>query len=91
MLSQLRTIFAAPTFLGDEDKTRKALYAHAIAVSFLTITIVYETVVRILVHYKAVSVVDLMIFGLTATCIVSLMMLRKGYVYAASILLVVLI
>lgn len=91
MLSQLRTFFAAPTFLGDEDKTRKARYAHAIALTFLTITIVYETVVRILVNYTAVSVVDLMIFGLTATCIVSLTMLRKGYVYAASIMLVVLI
>ena len=91
MLTQLRAIFGAPNFPGDEDKTRKARYAHAIALTFVTITIVYETIVRMLVGYKAVSVVDLMILGLTATCIVSLLMLRKGYVYAASIVLVVLI
>ncbi len=91
MLSQLRTIFAAPTFSDNEDKTRKARYAHAIALTFLMLTIIYETVVRLLFNHKSVSVVDLMIFGLTATCIVSLVMLRKGYVYAASIMLVVLI
>jgi len=91
MLSQLRTIFAAPIFSDNEDKTRKARYAHAIALTFLMLTIIYEIVVRLLFNHKSVSVVDLMMFGLTATCIVSLVMLRKGYVYAASLILVVLI
>ena len=91
MLNQVRAIFTAPTFPGDEDKTRKARYANAIASTFLAITIVYESVIRTLMHYKVVSLVDVMIFGLTLTCIVSLVMLRKGYVFAASMMLVVLI
>ena len=45
MLKQVREIFAAPTFPDDEDKTRKARYANAIASTFLMITIAYETVV----------------------------------------------
>ena len=91
MLNQIRAIFTAPTFPGDEDKTRKARYANAIASTFLAITIVYEIVIRTLMDYKVVSLVDVMIFGLTVTCIVSLVMLRKGYVFAASMMLVVLI
>ena len=91
MLNQVRTFFAAPTFPDDEDKTRKARYANAIALTFLTITIVYQTIIRTVMSYRSLSPIDLMIFGLTITCIVSLIMLRKGHVFAASVLLVVLI
>jgi GAF domain-containing protein len=91
MLNQVRTILTAPIFPDDEDKTRKARYANAIALTFLAITLVYELSIRIFLAYTDLSPVDLMIFGLALTCIVCLMMLRKGLVYAASILLVVLI
>jgi GAF domain-containing protein len=91
MLNQVRTLFIAPTFFDNEDKTRKARYANAIALAFLTITIVYEAVIRVFMNYRSISVVDLMIFGLTVTCIASLVMLRRGQVYAASVLMVVLI
>ncbi len=91
MLNQVRTFLRAPTFPDDEDKTRKARYANAIALTFLAITIVYEVGIRAFLGYKFVSPVDLMIFGLTVTCVVGLVMLRRGYVYAASVLLVVLI
>src|SRR5215207_3182793 len=91
MLNQVRTFFRAPTFPDDEDKTRKARYANAIASTFLAITIVYETIVRALVGYKDVSPVDMIIIGLAVICIVGLVLLRKGYVYFTSVLLVVLI
>jgi len=91
MLNQVRTFFRAPTFPDDEDKTRKARYANAIASTFLTITIVYETIVRVLVGYKDLSPVDMIIIGLAVICIVGLVLLRKGYVYFTSVLLVVLI
>jgi GAF domain-containing protein len=91
MLNQVRTFFRAPTFPDDEDKTRKARYANAIASTFLAITIVYETIVRALVGYKDLSPVDMIIIGLAVICIVGLVLLRKGYVYFTSVLLVVLI
>jgi GAF domain-containing protein len=91
MLNQVRTFLRAPIFPDDEDKTRKARYAHAIALAFLGIAVIYEAGIRIFLSYTEVSPVDLMIFGLIMTCAVSLMMLRQGHVYAASMLLVVLI
>src|SRR6266545_2919353 len=91
MLNQARTFLIAPTFPEDEDKTRKARYANAIALTFLGIAVVYEIGIRLFLNYSDVSPVDLMIFGLTMTCVVGLVMLRRGYVYAASVLLVVLI
>lgn len=91
MLNRARTIFAAPIFANDEDKTRKARYANAIALTFLAITIAYETIYRVAVNYWGLSFVDVTVFGLAITCIVSLLLIRRGYVFAASILLVVLI
>jgi len=91
MLNQVRTYLRAPTFPDDEDKTRKARYANAIALTFLAITIAYEVGIRALMGYRAFAIADLMIVGLTIVCISGLAMLRRGYVYAASVLLVVLI
>lgn len=91
MLNQVRTFLRAPVFPEDEDKTRKARYAHAIALAFLGIAVIYEAGIRIFLNYTVVSPIDLMIFGLIVTCIVAVMMLEKGHVYLASMLLVVLI
>ena len=91
MLNQVRTILRSPRFPEDEDKTRKARYSNAIALTFLVITILYETVYRVFVNYWDFSLIDLTIVGLGAICIASLVMLRRGYVYGASLLLVVLI
>lgn len=90
MLNQIRKILRAPKFPEDEDKTRKARYSNAIALTFLVITILYETVYRVFVNYWAFSLIDLTIVGLSVICIIGLMMLRRGYVYATSLLLVVL-
>jgi GAF domain-containing protein len=90
MLKQVRTIFAPPVFPGDEDKTRKARYANAIAIAFLAVVIVYETIVRILVNYTGWSIMDWFVVGIAGICAAGLILLRKGYVRSTSILLVVL-
>lgn len=91
MLNQLRNFFTAPAFPGEEDKTRKAKYAHAITLAFLAVVIVFETIVRISVNYTGLSVMDLILAGLAIICMVGLGLLKKGYVQLTSILLVVLI
>lgn len=91
MLNYARTILNPPTFPDDEDKTRKARYANAIASTFLAITLAYETVIRAFLGYMGFSYVDWIVSGLAIICLVGLILLRKGYVYLTSILLVVLI
>lgn len=91
MLNQVRIFFTPPTFPEDVDKTRKARYANAIASTFLVITLAYETIIRAFLGYSGFSYVDLIISGLTMICLVGLVLLRKGYVYLTSVLLVVLI
>jgi GAF domain-containing protein len=91
MLNQVRRIFAPPIFPEDEDKTRKAKYANAMLIVFLSIAIVYETIYRAAIHYTDVATLDLIVIGLAAICIVGLTLLRRGYVQLTSILLVVLV
>jgi len=91
MLKQLRTIISPPIFPKDEDKTRKAEYANAIAIAFLVLAILYETVVRVALRYTAVALSDLIIIGLAGICFTGLILLRRGYVRLTSILLVALV
>lgn len=88
MLNRVQTFFKAPIF-ADEDKTRKARYANAIATAFLIITVIYETGIRLFMQYEGFSIVDLMIFALTTTCVAVLVLLKRGFVNASSILLIV--
>lgn len=91
MLNPIRTFFSPSTFPEDEDKTRKARYATRIASSFLAITVAYEVIIRAFLGYRSFSYLDLIISGLALTCLVGLVLLRRGYVYLTSVLLVVLI
>ena len=91
MWNQVRKFFAPPTFPDDEDKTRKARYANAIDIAFLFIAFAYQIVIRIFFGYRDFSAVDLIIFSLIVLCVVGLLMLRRGYVFLTSVLLVVLI
>ena len=52
MLKQVGTFLKSPLFPEDEDKTRKAGYANAIAIAFFAVIIVYETVIRLFLNYK---------------------------------------
>jgi GAF domain-containing protein len=91
MLKKVATFLRSPLFPEDEDKTRKARYANAIAILFLTVIILYETVVRFLLHYAGFSLIDLILLGIAAIFGTGLVLLRKGFVRFTSILLVVII
>src|SRR6185503_16815497 len=91
MLKQLRALFAAPVFPEDEDKTRKARYANAIALAFIVIIFGYELVARLVSGTTNVGVFDIAIFAVAITIMAGLGLLRRGYVQLASIMLVSLI
>jgi len=91
MLKQVATFFKSPLFPEDEDKTRKARYANAIAMLFLAVIILYETVIRFLLQYGGVSLIDLILLGIAAIFGAGLVLLRRGFVRFTSILLVVII
>ena len=91
MLKQARMLLKAPDFPDDEDKTRKGRYVNAIAILFLAAIILYETIARFFLGYTGFSVVDLILLGIAATFGTGLLLLRRGFVRRASILLVVII
>jgi GAF domain-containing protein len=89
MLKQARNFFNPPVFPEDEDKTRKARYANAIAIIFLAVAVFYETIYRFFVHYTGLTFIDLPVIGVAIICAVALVLLRKGHVRFTSVLLVV--
>ena len=91
MLKLLRAVFAAPVFPEDEDKTRKARYANAIALALIVIILGYEVVARLTSGSTKLGLFDLIIFAVVITIMAGLSLLRRGYVRLASILLVSLI
>jgi len=91
MLKQLRALFAAPVFPDDEDKTRKARYANAIALAFIVIILGYEMAARLTTGVTKLSLFDLIMFAVAIVIIAGLGLLRRGQVQLASILLVSLI
>jgi GAF domain-containing protein len=88
MLKQVSSVFKPPVFPKDEDKTRKAQYANVIAYAFLGVALAFEALVRIFGNYVRLSVLDLAIFVVVAICSVGLVLLRKGHVQLASVMLV---
>src|SRR5215213_7330616 len=89
MLSQVRNFFSPPLFPADEDKTRKAKYANAIAFAFTAVAIAYEAIIRFFVGYTGLSIIDVLVMGVALICLASLVLLRKGQVWFSSVLLVV--
>lgn len=90
MLKRVRKIFAPPFFAENEDQTRKARYANVIALAFLGIALAYEIAVRVFGYYTTLSILDAILFAVAGICLISLVLLRRGYVALASILLIVL-
>lgn len=90
MLNNVSTILRPPVFPEDEDKTRKARYANFIALIFLGVTLAYEAFLRIFGNYVRLSILDAALFVVAAISITGLVLLRKGRVQLASILLVAL-
>ena len=91
MLKQAGTFFSAPVFPNDEDKTRKAKYANRIAFAFFGVIVLYEVGVRAFIQYSGFSIIDLLVLGIAIICSMVLVLLRKGVVQLASIILVVIV
>jgi GAF domain-containing protein len=91
MLKQAATFLKPPLFSEDEDKTRKARYANAIALAFFGVILLYEVGIRAGLNYTGFSVIDLLVLGIAIICGVALILLRKGYVRFTSMILVVII
>ena len=91
MSKLLRAIFAAPIFPEDEDKTRKARYANAIALALIMIILGYEVSARLASGVTKLSLFDWILFAVAIIIMVGLNLLRRGQVRLASILLVTLI
>ncbi|HSB01330.1 MAG TPA: GAF domain-containing protein [Anaerolineales bacterium] len=94
MLIQLLKIFAPlapPIFPEDEDKTRRAKYANAIAIAFLILVIGFEAFIRIFLHYVSFDFMDAGLLGIVGACVIGLVRLRRGDVRSISIMLVAII
>jgi GAF domain-containing protein len=89
MLNEISRLFRPPVFPADEDKTRRAKYANAMGIALLVVALLYEVTLRAFLDYTAFSILDIMVLGLATVCAVALVLLRKGYVGPAAILLVV--
>jgi GAF domain-containing protein len=90
MLRKISTIFALPVYPNDEDKTRKARYAHVIALAFLVLPLGFEVLVRIFGEYAQLSILDLIVFGVVSIALIGLLLLKHDRVELTSLLLVVL-
>ena len=91
MLKRMTKIFAPPVFPGDEDKTRKARYVNAIALTLIVIVLGYEIGARALRGYTGQNISDLILITLAIIIFVGWLLLKQGYLRFTSILIVVLI
>ena len=91
MFDSFLKLIKPPVFPEDEDKTRKAMYANAIAIAFFIAVVLFETYVRISDNYTELTNVDWTLLTLAILLITGLVLLRRGQVRLVSILIVVLI
>ena len=84
-----KQFFAPPVFPEDEEKTRRAKYANAIALTFIVIVFGYEIILPIILWNFSVGVSDLILVLLTIVILASWILLKRGYLQLASIILVV--
>jgi GAF domain-containing protein len=91
MLKRMTKIFAPPVFPEDEEKTRKARYANAIALTLIVIALGYEIVTRAIRGYTGQNISDFIIILFAIIIFAGWILLRRGYLRFTSILLVVLI
>ena len=91
MLKRVGTFFKPPIFPEDEDKTRKAFYAHVISLAFVGVVLLYELFIRFTRPSQRFDAADLALLGIAITGMVCWWLLRKGKLLLTSILLVVLL
>lgn len=91
MLKRMMKIFAPPIFPEDEDKTRKARYANAIALTLIVIVLGYEIGTRAIRSHTGLNISDIILITLGLILLAGWILLKRGYLQLTSILLVVLI
>lgn len=91
LVEQVRNFFRPPIFLEDEDKTRKAQYAHVTAVVLLAAALAFESFVRFSATQASLSIFELIMIGFAVTCLTGIVLLKKGHVRLTSILLLALV
>jgi len=90
MLKQVLAFFKSPIFPEDDDKTRKAFYAHWISLAFATVILLNEFA-SIRNQTQFFSPTNLVILALGIVSLVNLWLIRRGNVSLVSIMLVSLI
>jgi GAF domain-containing protein len=91
MLKRMTKIFAPPVFPEDQDKTRKARYVNAIALTLIVIILGYEIGARAVRGYTVLNISDAVLIILAIIILAGWILLKRGYLRFTSILLVVLI
>lgn len=90
MLKQILAFFKPPIFPDDEEKTRRASYAHAISLAFTGVVLLYELYL-VWGKLPIFSLANLVIVTIAVLGLVNRWLVRKGRVSIASVLLVGLI
>jgi GAF domain-containing protein len=83
--------FTPPVFPGDEEKSRKASYAHSISLAFTIVVLIFEIILRNTRVTEKLGFLDAALIGIAFVGILCWWLIRKGYVMITSILLVVII
>ena len=91
MLNSVRNFFAPPFFSEDDDKTRKAKYAHVAAFVLLGAALAFEAFVRFSAINASLSGFELIMMGFALICFIGIGLLKRGYVQLTSIVLVALV
>ncbi len=76
--NSVKQFFAPPVFPEDEEKTRKAKYANAIALTFIVIVFGYEIILPIVLWDFSLDFLDLILFLLTIVILASWILLKEG-------------
>lgn len=91
MLKRMTEFFAPPVFPEDEDRTRKAKYANVIALTLIVIVLGYESGTRAIRAHSGVNFWDLILITVGTILLTGWILLKRGHLRFASILLVVVI
>ena len=89
MLKRALVPFKPPIFPEDEDKSRKAVYAHWISLAFFGAVFFFEVVIRFTRPSQALETADYILIGIGVVSAACWWLLRLGYVSFTSLLLVI--
>jgi len=85
------SLFTPPDFPNDENKTRSAVYGHWIALAFIVIIFLNETVGKLIAGPVVLNVLDLILVLLLVVLFVALRRIKSGRVRLANTMLIVLL